>query len=153
MTKKYSVFLLLSFLLYPVNLIGQSDSLTLNLKGLGINIKGGHLYLFPNNNAEPVIPKYFDQILYIGDHPLRHGVGWIEFNTNYKKYGFNIGADIIGEHRGISYGVFDKNNFIVYPRILLGFDSNFTVLNQKFSAGVSVGHYVNKKNHGRSSNL
>lgn len=145
MRRKFKFFIFITYILSYCFMYSQSDSLSLNLKGFGLKIKGGHLYQFKNINAEPVIPELFDQRKYIGDQPLQHGVGWIEFNTNYNRYGFNISADIIGEHRGLSYGVFDKNNFIVYPRILLGFDSNFTIFNQKFYAGVSVGHYVNKK--------
>ncbi|MDT3739070.1 MAG: hypothetical protein RO257_06155 [Candidatus Kapabacteria bacterium] len=127
---------------------GQNDSIHTPIKGLEFEIAGGHLYHSPNNHASTILPPIFSKdinLQNVGDSPLWHGIGWIEFNTQYKNYGFNICADLIGEHRGMSYGVFDKNNIIVFPRILLGFDSSFVLFGQKFNAGVSVGHFSDKR--------
>ena len=77
------------------------------------------------------------------DNPLRHIPAYIDFKFKYLNSGFNLSADIIAEHRGISYGVYNSNAVICYPKLLLGFDSSFAFLNRKIDFGVYIGNREN----------
>lgn len=59
------------------------------------------------------LPVRFDTVT---DNPLRHGATYVALHTQsgYRNKVF-LFADVYGEHRGVSYGLYDRNNTLLYP--------------------------------------
>jgi hypothetical protein len=154
--RAYPVFLSLLFCtLLPC--LSNNDSTKFDfLKSFNFRLTGGHLYIDgcsyqkykePSflHNQKPSNGIFDDFNDYTGDNPLAHGATWVEFDANFKAYGFTINSWLVAEHRGISYGTFPTKDMIVYPKIKLSFDSSLTILNQKIYGGVHIGYYEDRR--------
>ncbi|MBM2814303.1 MAG: hypothetical protein HW421_1065 [Ignavibacteria bacterium] len=79
----------------------------------------------------------------ITDNPLFHGAGFPDFKVSASQFGFSGCGSLTGEHRGQSYGVFNTDNIIVFPKYRIGFDTSFSIFDIPVGLGVSVGNYDN----------
>jgi len=83
---------------------------------------------------------------YATDNPLRHGAYYAVLkNKIYITQGVRINFDLYGEHRGVSYGVFNTKNVIVYPIIFAEGIDSFFLGNKKFIIEGKVGQFLNEK--------
>lgn len=51
---------------------------------------------------------------------------------------------IYGEKRGISYGMYNQKNVVVYPIILLELKDTLTLFKHRFAVGGKVGDFLNE---------
>src|ERR1700689_123317 len=77
----------------------------------------------------------------VGDEPLIHGASYLDFGSQFRYSGFSLAAQLVAEHRGQSYGVYDKEASDVYPKYLADLDTGFHVLGYKVGFDVSCGNY------------
>ena len=149
----YLVICVISLFTFQSVCFASNDTSFFLPNWLNIIFKGKHIYLANNNNARIIKPSCFTSVedeqfgSFNLNSPLFHGATWAEVDISCKKYGFTANMDIIGEHRGISSGVYRTSDIIVYPRINIGYDSSFSLFKQNFDVGVSVGHYKNFRMH------
>ncbi|MFX0140252.1 MAG: hypothetical protein ACFFDN_41815, partial [Candidatus Hodarchaeota archaeon] len=83
------------------------------------------------------------------DNPLFHGAMYVDLKTNIKYGCSTFRTDIIAEHRGESYGNFDINNMIIFPKIYIAVDTSFQYKNETFNVGISTGNYDNLDHYDR----
>jgi|GEM_PF-2611647 len=82
----------------------------------------------------------------VSDNPLYHGASWLAFTADLLSVpGLKLHGEITGEHRGISYGVGNTRNMIVFPRFLFTLDTAVEIAGEKISARLSVGDSVNAR--------
>jgi hypothetical protein len=78
---------------------------------------------------------------YATDNPLYHGASYIDIDTRFDVLpGFKVQANLVAEHRGMSYGVYDSRNMIVYPRIHLSADTAIHPFGERIQLHASTGH-------------
>lgn len=66
---------------------------------------------------------------YVSDNPLYHGGTFAKLGALVTFIdGVTLDAEIVAEHRGISYGVYATDEMIIFPRMLLGLDTTFTAI-------------------------
>ena len=82
----------------------------------------------------------------ITDNPLKHGAYYAGIKTMTSlSSAFKVNIDIYGEHRGVSYGVFNTNNTIVFPVISAVGSDSFYFLRKKIVGEGRVGHFLNEQ--------
>src|SRR5688500_11505451 len=71
----------------------------------------------------------------IADNPLYHGATFAKLHADVEVIaGVHIDAELLAEHRGISYGVYAVDEMIIVPRLLLAFDTSFAIAGEPFRA-------------------
>lgn len=152
------------FLISCISAIASQSDSTANMSKnfhLSLGIRGAHYYhtnayapvhmpdyLSPIRENQPEISSNWglDRTSCTGgqtasDNPLYHGAAYADFKFLISGYGFKVTADIIAEHRGISYGVFDRESMYFFPKINMKFDTTFRIFGEPFTAGVDVGNF------------
>ncbi len=142
-----------------VNLLtAQVDSTSSDTVAIPVDFSlRGAFYYQPGVRGTNAGPEYFhvDQEFYqrldanypwrepgIGktDNPLYHGAGYIRLDAVAEPIPeARLQAGIIGEMRGMSYGVRDTRNMIVYPEFLFSFSHALPILGDTLHSGVQVG--------------
>jgi hypothetical protein len=81
----------------------------------------------------------------ITDNPLKHGAyyGCIKTTTSFSS-SFKVNMDIYGEHRGVSYGVFNTENMVVFPVFTAFLNDSFKVLKKNLIVEGKAGHFLNE---------
>lgn len=146
---QFSGFCLALFLL-PECLPGQ-DSTKIGLKDyLEIDIAGGGFYQASTKNKAINLPDFIKTVrnprgIYIAtDNPLFHGAYYFDIYAKLQIIeGVSFQADFIGEHRGFSYGVYDTNNMIIFPRGAFIIDKTISLWNKPLNFFISVGNKPN----------
>ncbi len=103
-------------------------------------------YLLPRREDRPALARRWsiEDNDIVSDNPLYHGGTWVELDIDLRPVdGFRVNFDLVAEHRGISYGVHDTHNMIVYPRYLFALDSAVRLGQEQLRFGVAVGNYEN----------
>lgn len=78
------------------------------------------------------------------DTPLKHNAFYAALKTTTSlSPGIKIKADLYGEHRGMSYGMYDTKNMVVYPVIQLQVKDSITLLNHKITGEGRAGDILN----------
>lgn len=77
------------------------------------------------------------------DNPLFHGASYSRLGVVARNRGIEIQGKLLMEHRGMSYGVFNSANTIVFPKLTISIDSSFAIAGEKFSIGLSTGNHDN----------
>lgn len=54
-------------------------------------------------------------------------------------------ADLYAEHRGVSYGMFDRNNTVVYPVIYLYATDTLKFFSDSIKLRAKVGQFINER--------
>jgi hypothetical protein len=90
--------------------------------------------------ASPAAPTDFTHGT---DNPLRHGAYYVRVRAEaiYRSVKFQL--DLYGEHRGVSYGVFNNSNTTVYPVLYLEGRDSFHLFRQKVIIDGKVGTFLN----------
>lgn len=159
---KSFIFLLITMLFgFCIDLLSvTADSSKINiLNNFSLNVSGNHNWYVHDGTDHAIVPRYTasnnnnsnyynynlpdKSYRNVSDNPLFHGAAYVNFDLGYKSNGFTISSNIITEHRGISYGVYNTKAMIVYPKFKFAFDTCFTVFGEKISAGVFVGNFDN----------
>jgi hypothetical protein len=161
MNLKIVILRLIFLSIFPLNMLYASvnDSTISNiLNRIEFNVSGAQLYHMSSNSREALMPDFVNpykgyyyqnnetfnsETVNVSDNPLFHGAAYFDFKLNFSGYGFTIGTDIFAEHRGISYGVFNTRNMILFPKFRMAFDSSFKLFGEKFEAAVFVGNHEN----------
>ncbi|MDQ1265609.1 MAG: hypothetical protein QG635_760, partial [Bacteroidota bacterium] len=134
-----ALFVIMIFIFSCIHLISQifidsvKEDLNRNLS-YRFDISGSQIYS-PREGYKAIIPDYLkyqnnrSQSGYlkispdeIQDSPLYHGAGYFDLGLKIAGYGFSGKFNLIAEHRGMSYGIYDTKNMIVYPKMNLSFD-------------------------------
>jgi hypothetical protein len=89
-------------------------------------------------NGNPVLQKDI-----LTDNPLYHGASYSQLGIHARNGGVSINGRVLLEHRGMSFGVFNTDNSIVFPQLTISIDSSFTVSGEKFHFGLSSGNHNN----------
>jgi hypothetical protein len=102
----------------------------------------------------PEEQKYFRQlnqqlpVTYdtISDNPLRHGATYLQFKTrtSYQNRIF-LFADLMAEHRGVSYGLYDTKNIALYPVIRVEASDTFRLASQKLIVKGKAGQFLDER--------
>ncbi|MEI6090435.1 MAG: hypothetical protein WCR42_08290 [bacterium] len=164
--KHFWIFILIGFFNQSLfcSVIDSSSKSIFN--DIDFNVSGSHISHFGLSTTEAstaVVPKYFiennkpewiieadnmfssERKIYLTDNPLQHGATYIDFNAAYQKNGFSITTDIFAEHRGFSYGVYNTDAIVFYPKFTIAYDSSFSIGNKKISVGTFAGNYTDIK--------
>ncbi len=92
-----------------------------------------------------------DRLSYSGfdslkDSPLKHGAYYAALKTTTTfSPGIKLIVDIYGEHRGISYGIYNKQNVVIYPIFLLQVKDSISFLKHKFIIEGRAGDFLNMR--------
>jgi hypothetical protein len=74
--------------------------------------------------------------------PLRHGAGYLKLLSHIEPlHGVWLNAEVVAEHRGMSYGVYPALETAVFPRIIFGVDTSLPVLGLPIWTRIRVGHF------------
>jgi hypothetical protein len=74
------------------------------------------------------------------DSPLHHGASYLAIRATATAFpGVRLRGELIGESRGISYGVDNTSNMIVFPRFTFTIDTSISVSGEKIGAYLMVG--------------
>jgi hypothetical protein len=93
-------------------------------------------------------PSAVSDFNYATDNPLRHGAFYAALKNKVNiTEGLEINFDLYGEIRGISYGVSNTENMIVYPIINLKGVDSFFINKKKFTVYGKVGQFIDEKLH------
>lgn len=77
------------------------------------------------------------------DNPMFHGASYTQLGIRARNGGVNINGKVLLEHRGMSFGVFNTDNSIVFPQLTISIDSSITVAGERFHFGLSSGNHNN----------
>lgn len=96
---------------------------------------------FRQNNTQ--LPATFDTIT---DNPLRHGATYVALHTQwgYRNRIF-LFADVYGEHRGVSYGLYNRNNTVLYPVMRIEASDTLQVFKNSFVLSGKAGQFLNER--------
>ncbi len=96
---------------------------------------------FRQNNTD--LPVTFDAIT---DNPLRHGATYValQTQTTYRNK-IDLFADLYGEHRGVSYGLYDRSNTLLYPIMRVEARDTVNVLSNQFEVSGKAGQFLNER--------
>jgi hypothetical protein len=95
-------------------------------------------------NSCPIgLPTTFDSIT---DNPLRHGASYVAIKTEtaYKNR-IILFADLYAEHRGVSYGVFDRNNTVVFPVMRIELKDSLQLFKHTVHLSGKIGEFLDEK--------
>lgn len=134
---------------------GQDSLKTILLNNFKINFEATAIYNYggsssfeaPDFHMNPVFTDrtssggYDDGIKYMNDAPTYHGSSYFIIGGETEAYGASVKADLLCERRGISYGVFNTKETIVFPRLNLAYEGDFELFGFDCGAGLSVGYY------------
>lgn len=96
---------------------------------------------FRQNNSP--LPSTFDTIT---DNPLRHGATYVALHTRwgYRNNVF-LFADVYGEHRGVSYGLYDRSNTVLYPVVRIEAGDTLSVFKKPVTLSGKAGQFLNER--------
>lgn len=134
--------------------ISKNDSISFNLYGIvnkiqrlrSNGVKLPEDILLSRNSLSPIQSNLTRET----DNPLIHGAVSLGLSMNYKyKNSTNLFLDLVSEHRGISYGVFNTKNTIIYPLIYATLLDTIELCKSKFVVDIQIGNlsknYLNDK--------
>jgi hypothetical protein len=89
------------------------------------------------------VPTLYDTIT---DNPLQHGAIYLALKTqtSYKSKIF-LFADVYGEQRGISYGIFNRNNTVLYPVIRIEAKDTQNIGKHAFILSGKAGQFLDER--------
>jgi hypothetical protein len=141
---RYSSLFFIIFLL-GANCVAQDTISRFSIRDFSFELKGGLIYQGEDWGAIDVPPYLREQNpatpYYTGDEPLIHGASYLDAGTRFQLDGFSLHAQLIAEHRGQSYGVYTLQAIDVYPKLLAGIDTSFSILGHRLGLAVSGGNY------------
>lgn len=144
-----AIIIFLLFLIPSGNIIYANDSTENNSnirkENFKLQFKGGHFY---NGSSDKNELKYSElingtQTSYNFDNPIVHGAFYFSTLAEYFQYGFNVKMNLIAEHRGASYGVYENDRMNIIPKFNISFDTVANIFYTDFRFGVSAGNYDN----------
>ncbi len=155
--KRHIIGLLILFysITMPVNLFAQ-DSLPKKIKFE----LGGKVWMQWNNNlfskvSMPAnikefrrqttysVPTNFDSLT---DNPLRHGATYFAIKSSATfKNKVKLNLDLYAEHRGVSYGIFNRKSILLYPVFSVEGMDTFKLFKNDFQFYGKVGMFLDEK--------
>ncbi|MDB5192973.1 MAG: hypothetical protein JWQ96_2536, partial [Segetibacter sp.] len=82
----------------------------------------------------------------ITDNPLEHAPMYFALHSKTTiSEGIYLNADLYAEHRGISYGVYNTKNMVVYPVLNFNINDTLALLKQKIYVKFSALHLLNER--------
>lgn len=103
-------------------------------------------YLQPRRKGDPLgVDQRWDlQGNELTDNPLFHGAGFISLTMNTTPVpGVELLGELIGEMRGMSYGVNNTKNTVVWPRYRFTVDTALTLFGERIQGHLEVGNFTN----------
>lgn len=154
MTKRLAVNILCIIVLHISSLSLNAQILLPKGDSIFFNISGTTIKLQPLQNNNVVIPQHISFLRAQSssirsnldketDNPLIHGATSLALNMKYKfRNAAKLHFDLITEHRGASYGVFNRDNIVVYPRICaLGVDT-LSLFGESIPVNIQIGNLI-----------
>ncbi len=146
------IFCFILPVIFLSSLLHAQDSIPVFGKG-SIRISGGLLYQSGYNTYEIDAPDYpywgrYDHFNNVwikqrsaADNPLYHGATFVDIEGKFEAVpGVTLRTNLIGEHRGMSYGVYDTDDMIVYPKIHIAADTAYYPFGERIAVHASTGH-------------
>jgi hypothetical protein len=129
------------------NAVAQDTIPRFSLDDFKWSLRGGLIYqgdpfgtaLLPNFIAQE--RGLFSDNYSVGDEPLIHGASYLDFGSQFHYSGFSLATQLVAEHRGQSYGVYDLEAIDVYPKYLADLDTGIHVLGHRIGFDISAGNY------------
>jgi len=82
----------------------------------------------------------------VTDNPLYHGASFLDLAIGFEPLpGVSLNASFVGESRGISYGVADTRNMIVYPRVRFSIDTAVRIWGERVGLSLTVGDIEDRR--------
>jgi len=156
------LFFLIVFILIPIGCLLNANSLKYQQGKLKFDI--GFLMLYHSSISDS---PYYSKILlpdfirkkrednplisgneseYLTDNPLFHGASCIDLSAHYElTKGISLHANLVCEHRGISYGPYSTPAMIVYPYYKGIIENKFQLFGRQFKFYGSFGHTLNAR--------
>jgi hypothetical protein len=93
------------------------------------------------------IQRYsFDDYDTLKDSPLKHGALYAAVKTTTSLTpGIHVKFDMYGEHRGVSYGMYNKQNVVLYPVFQLQIKDSLNLFHRKFIIDATVGDFLDAR--------
>lgn len=148
--------LILAFALTVCNVSFAQDTTTHN--PIRLSVVAEHLYQDEFSTLEVMtrpnvsygdlytLEGIFNRPAYLSDNPLLHGATYAKLSVVVEPiHAVRLDAEIIAEHRGISYGVYNTRYIEFIPRLTLSFDTNIRIGSEKIYTRLSVGNFTNLK--------
>jgi hypothetical protein len=89
------------------------------------------------------VPTNFDSIT---DNPLRHGATYIAIKSSATfKNKVKLNLDLYAEHRGVSYGIFNRKSLLLYPVFSVEGMDTFKLFNNNFQFYGKAGMLLDEK--------
>lgn len=119
----------------------ESNLLYLSNKEIGIPI---HSDYTSNILGEIVEPKFNE----VTDNPFRHNAFYTLLkNKTTVNNNFFLELDLLLEHRGMSYGLYDLSNMVVFPYYKFNFSDGIKIFEDSVYLEFNIGSYLNGKVH------
>jgi hypothetical protein len=97
--------------------------------------------IFRKNTTQ--LPISFDTIT---DNPLRHGATYVALKTQTTYFNkITLFADLYAEHRGVSYGIFNQHNTIVYPVMRLEAKDTINLFSKQIILKGKAGEFLDER--------
>lgn len=131
-------------------------------KSIIIDFEAGDYYLSPVSNRyhsyDVNVPKIISGLRKASypaydptkelDNPLMHSALYLKLKTAIQVTDSTvILANLIGEHRGFSYGVYPAENMIFFPQVTMHFDKSFSILKNRVHLFFKIGNFNNARVH------
>ncbi|MGM0484074.1 MAG: hypothetical protein ACQERI_05940 [Candidatus Krumholzibacteriota bacterium] len=153
----FLIFFCLTTLILPVECHSAGETL-LDSWDYSFRLEGGIFYQDMKSwpDIEIEMPDYsrerkiYSELAYrhsvlredlLTDNPLVHGASFNELIFKARNRGFGIEGRVLMEDRGMSYGVFDTHNSIIFPKVGVSADSSFSISGEKIEFGIYSGYF------------
>ena len=110
----------------------------------------GTFVAYPEN-PQTNRPKYLDINSFnardtLKDSPIKHGAYYavVKSTTTFTP-GIRLTINLYGEHRGLSYGMYSRENVVVYPVFFLQVKDSVKFLKRRFLIEGKVGDLIDKR--------
>jgi hypothetical protein len=128
--------------------LGQDSALVTLGNRLYLDVAAGGYYQAEFDKEEVLMPEYLKihrgknySTLHATDNPLFHGAYFMDLDVKLEMAkGFEFHTNLIGEHRGFSYGVYDTKSMILYPKGKVVIDQDFKLLKKNSKFFLSLGN-------------
>jgi len=124
---------------------------------INLNFEMSGMQIFEASNAPVRMPPniYYRRSNYINnpagfrnitDNPIKHGAYYACIRTTTSVLSlFKMNIDLYGEHRGVSYGIFNTGNMIVYPVMSATVRDSFKLFRKFILAEGKAGSFLDEQ--------
>ncbi len=135
----------------------QKDTSITDIKYLQLNVSGSGCHIFESENVKAEapdflamnypsdLPKSYITNIPVRDNPLNHSAFYFDVNLTTTLCNLKLNLDLVAEHRGVSYGIFNSKAMVIFPKYKVEFDTCFSLLKENFRFGTTFGNVENSR--------